>query len=79
MRCIEIEDIIKLSSIIKENIETDTDLSSLEINIYVDDKALRKMNEELYYRNSSIGEPEETDEIIVNINDIKFRYVVREG
>ena len=78
MATIDIEEIIKISSIIKENINKDMDLSSLEVNIYVDKKALRKMNEELYYRNNSVGEPEETDEIIVNINDIKFKYVVKE-
>ena len=78
MATIDIEEIIKISSIIKENINKDMDLSSLEVNIYVDKKTLRKMNEELYYRNNSVGEPEETDEIIVNINDIKFRYVVKE-
>lgn len=78
MTTIDIDGIIKISSIIKENVDKEIDLSSLEVNIYVDKKTLRKTNEELYYRNNSAGEPEETDEIIVNINDIKFRYVVKE-
>lgn len=56
------------------------DVSSMEILFRVDRKTLNNINEDIFYRNNpnSKSSPEETDEIIVNINGFKIKYVLND-
>ena len=74
----KIDDLIKIANVITETIGTTCDTSLLEITIGVDKPTLKKLNEEFYYRNNSFGQPDDTDEIVVKIGDITFKYYVKE-
>lgn len=54
------------------------DLSNMEIIFNVDKETLNKINSELYYGTEHNGEPEETDEIIINLNGYKIIYRLEE-
>jgi hypothetical protein len=50
------------------------DLANMEIIFNVDEKTLNDINNELYYGTNHDGSPEETDEIIINLNGYKIIY-----
>lgn len=78
MQIIRLEDIIKLSSILKENNFND---NNIEVVIKVKtNELLNKINEEIYYKNKTPDSPpiSHADEIILNVNGITFKYVVEE-
>lgn len=54
------------------------DLSNMEIIFNVDKKTLNEINSKLYYGTEHNGEPEETDEIIINLNGYKIIYRLME-
>jgi hypothetical protein len=56
------------------------DISNMTIEFALSPGILQKINEELFYRNNGensivYGKPEETDEVNINIGNIKFRCV----
>jgi hypothetical protein len=50
------------------------DLSNMEIIFNVDKETLNEINSELYYGTEHNGSPEDTDEIIINLNGYKIIY-----
>ena len=50
------------------------DLSNMEIIFNVDKETLNEINRELYYGTEHNGSPEDTDEIIINLNGYKIIY-----
>ena len=75
-----IDELIEITQVFKEKLLTKYDLTNMEILFHVDNAVLKKINEELYYRNNpqATDNPEETDEIDLNINGIQFKYVLKE-
>ena len=77
-----INDFIEMTGVINEHY-SGTDLSNVTIEFTVSRGMLQKINEELFYRNHAgnlvYGSPEPTDEIIVNINNIRFKCVEEEN
>lgn len=69
------DDLVALSKCFQETLGDKYDLSTMEIVFSVDELTLNKINEDLYYRNNTTGAPDETDEIVVNINGYTFKYV----
>jgi hypothetical protein len=63
---------------ILQNFLNDYDLSNMETIFYVDKHVLNEINSKLYYEINANAAPEETDEIIININDYKFIYRLKE-
>lgn len=53
-------------------------LDNMETVFYVNKHDIDIINEDLYYRNNLDGKPEDTDEIIVNIDGYKFKYILQE-
>lgn len=53
-------------------------LENLTLEFNVDKTTLKKINEELFYRNGGGGKLEECDDICVNIGNIKFHFVMKE-
>lgn len=73
-----LNDFIEMAGVINESY-SGTDLSNVVIEFSVSNGILQKINEELFYRNNAgnmvFGNPEPTDEININIGNIKFRCV----
>ena len=73
-----LNDFIEMATLINESY-SGTDLSNVVIEFSVSNGILQKINEELFYRNNSgnmvYGKPEPTDEININIGNVKFRCV----
>lgn len=46
----------------------------MEIVMYSDEASIQKLNEELYYTYHQNGNPEKTNEVIINMNNYKFIY-----
>lgn len=63
---------------ILQNFLNDYDISNMETIFYVDKHVLNEINSKLYYEINANAAPEETDEIIININDYKFIYRLKE-
>lgn len=61
-----------------DNFWGEHDLSNMEIIFNVDKETLKEINVELYYGTEHNGEPEETDEIIINLNNYKIIYRLEE-
>lgn len=79
MYVVKLDELIKLSTILKEN-----DFSNKNLEIIVNVKSselLNKINEEIYFKNKTDNSPPLThvDEIILNMNGIKFKYIVGEN
>lgn len=72
-----INELINFSQIINENF-VDLELSNMTVLFEVDKKTLKQINEELYYSNNTIGTPEDTDEILITVNSITFKYIIKE-
>lgn len=53
-------------------------LENMETVFYVNKRDIDIINEDLHFRNNLYGTPEETDEIIVNVDGYKFRYILQE-
>lgn len=77
-----INDFIEMAGLLSERY-SGTDISNMTIEFAVSKGMLQKINEELFYRNNSenlvYGKPQPTDEIIVNINNVRFRCVAEEN
>jgi hypothetical protein len=73
-----IEQLNNLSNAILEKLSNTTDLSNMEIIFSVDRTTLNKINEELFHvcNPTSMELPEETDEILLEIKNIKFKYIL---
>lgn len=73
-----ITDFIEMANLFEESY-SGTDLSNVTIEFVVSKGILQKINEELFFRNNAgklvYGNPDPTDEIIVNIENIRFRCV----
>ena len=73
-----INDFIEMASVLNESY-SGTDLSNVVIEFSVSNGILQKINEELFYRNNQnnmvFGKPVPTDEININIGNIRFRCV----
>ena len=61
-----------------DNFWGEHDLSNMEIIFNVDKETLKEINMELYYGTEHNGEPEDTDEIIINLNSYKIIYRLEE-
>lgn len=72
-----INELINFSQIINENF-VDLELSNMTVLFEVDEKTLKQINEELYYSNNTVGTPEDTDEILITVNGITFKYIIKE-
>lgn len=73
-----LNDFIEMATVLEESY-SGTDLSNVVIEFSVSKGILQKINEELFYRNNAgnmvYGNPEPTDEININIGNVKFRCV----
>jgi hypothetical protein len=79
MQIVKLEDIIKMSTLLSENGFSDKNIEvilKLKTN-----ELLNKINEDIYYKNKTSDSPplSHTDEIILNVNGITFKYVVDEN
>ena len=76
-----LNDFIEMASVLEE-VYSGTDMNNVTIEFSVSKGILQKINEELFYRNNAgnmvYGNPEPTDEILINIGNIKFRCVEEE-
>ena len=76
-----LNDFIEMVSVLEE-VYSGTDMNNVTIEFSVSKGILQKINEELFYRNNAgnmvYGNPEPTDEILINIGNIKFRCVEEE-
>ena len=57
-----------------QNFWDEYSFENTEIVIGVDQDTLNKINRDLYYNTNHDGVPEETDEIVINLNGYKFIY-----
>lgn len=71
-----LNDIFNLTHTLSE-MRTSCNLNRMEIVFHVEKDELKLINEDIFYRNNPDGKnkPEDTDEIIVNVNGFKIRYV----
>lgn len=71
---LKLNQLIDLSKLLNENGYSNL---NFEIIIPIDsDALLNRINEDIFFRNGVNGDkPTHTDEIVLNINDIKFKYV----
>ena len=73
-----LNDFKEMASLLNE-VYSGTDMSNVVVEFSLSDGILQKINEELFYRKNSTGivygKPEPTDEIDINIGDIRFRCV----
>jgi hypothetical protein len=73
-----LNDFIEMASLLNESY-SGTDMSNMTIEFSVSNGIMQKINEELFYRNNTgnmvYGNPTPTDEIVINIGNIKFRCV----
>lgn len=66
--------LIEIADVLNEHNDK-FDYTSMEITFTVPPSMINKLNEDIYYRNNTEGEPEENiDEIKLNIHGIKFKY-----
>ena len=72
-----INELIHFSQVINENF-VDLELSNMTVLFEVDKRTLKGINEEFYYSNNTTGVPEETDEIVITVNNITFKYILKE-
>lgn len=79
-KILKLEDLLKLSSVLNNETmrEYDYDLSNMTMTFSVDETTLRKVNEEIFFSNNNTGTPEDVDEIVVNVNNVHFKYVLEE-
>lgn len=74
-----LNDLFEMASLLNERYEK-TDMSNVVIEFTVSEGMLKKINEEMYYRNGgkSLGGLKNSDEVVVNIGKYSFRYVKEE-
>lgn len=73
----DISELFLISEILNEKFN-ESDLSNMTIIFEVDSNLLKAINERIYYSNNKMGTPEETDEIIITVRGITFKYVIKE-
>ena len=66
-----------IKNFLTEDTASNGTLSNYESNYDVD-KLSEKINNDLYHNTNHDGTPEETDEIIINLNGYKFIYRLEE-
>ena len=76
----KLEDLTSVSKTLFESLEFMYDLSNMEIVFTVDRETLTKINEDMFYicNPASLAFPDEVDEINLEINNIKFKYILEE-
>lgn len=77
-KILKLEDLLKLSSVLNNETMREYDLSNMMVTFSVDETTLRKVNEEIFFSNNNTGTPEDVDEIVVNVNNVHFKYVLEE-
>lgn len=73
---IKLDNLIELSNLLLENGYSSNDMT-IVINVHTEE-LLKRINEDIYYRNNKDNNTpinENVEEINVNINDIKFKYI----
>ncbi len=76
----KINDLMEMAALLNERYEK-TDMSNVVIEFTVSKEMLKRVNEEMFYRNggnSTFGTPPPSDEVVVNIGKYCFRYVKEE-
>ena len=76
-KIISLEDLNNFVSFL-ENFWSEYDLSNMNIVFNVDKYTLKDINKKLYQGTEHDGEPEDTDEIIINLNGYKIIYRLEE-
>lgn len=76
----KLEQLSLLSKTLIDNLTPMYDLSNMEVVFKVDRELLTKINEELFYicNPATLEFPEETDEISLELNNIKYKYILEE-
>jgi hypothetical protein len=76
----KLEQLSLLSKTLNDNLTPMYDLSNMEVVFKVDRELLTKINEDMFYtcNPASLQFPDETDEIILEINNIKYRYILED-
>ena len=69
------EDLIRVSELLNNEFGNDLDLSIMEVRFVVGNDMVKRINDDLYYRYNSDGEPDPTDEVVIKTNGIIFKYV----
>lgn len=72
-----LNELIRFSQVINDNF-VDLELSNMTILFEVDKRTLKSINEDFYYSNNTNGIPEDTDEIVITVNGITFKYAVKD-
>ncbi len=76
-----LNDFIEMANVLEENY-SGHDFSNVTIEFKVSKGILQKINEDLFYRNNAgnlvHGSPQPTDEVVVNVGNIRFRCVEEE-
>lgn len=68
------DDIFKIQQFFQDN---DYDIPNMQVIIGVNnEEALRKINEEYYFMVNKEGEPSDTDEVLVTLGNVEYKYVV---
>ena len=77
----KLEHLTYLSGVIRDNFSNTYDLNNMEIIFTVDKNTLKHINEDMFYacNPASMSFPEDVDEINLEVNEIKFKYVIEEG
>ena len=78
----KLTDLVEMMQALDEHYEKE-DFSNVVIEFTVDEKTLKKVNEEMFYRNRGNGvihgTPPTSDEVVVNIGKYCFRYVAEKS
>lgn len=69
----KIDDIKNIAKSLTKEFQLE-DLPNITVSIVVDEGYLKKLNEELFYRHSSGGKYNDSDEIILNVDGIAFKF-----
>ena len=79
-KILKTEDLLKLSSVIHNNMIPEYDMSNMTIILTVDEDTLKRVNEDIFYtnNNNTMETPVDVDEIVINVNGIHFKYTLLE-
>lgn len=69
----KIDGIQKIAKCLTTEIPKD-DLPKVTVSVLVDEGYLKKLNEELFYRHSSGGQYNDSDEIVLNVDGVTFKF-----
>ena len=76
----KLEHLTYLSGAIRDNFSHEYDFNNMEIVFSVDKNTLKRINEDMFYacNPASMSFPEDVDEIKLEVNEIKFKYIIEE-